>query len=692
MLANTNSTAEYIQKYADMGFTTMPLRGKRAIITGWRKIPYNPFPSLEGYPSGNFGVILGATDLVIDVDPRNFKAGTDPFKALLKAIGELPDTFVVRTGGGGLHIYLKKPADLKIKGQLKDFLGVEFKTDGQYLVGATSIHPDSKRPYDVEVDNNFQIADAPTSLLELIEANVDKFVDSGIDNYVSDEQTKQRFKLYLEKAPVALQGQGGDLTTFGVAATAHDFGLHPELALEIMLELYNPKCEPPWEVEELRRKVFNAYKYSESPLGNNNPANKFPLIEAIDTKKLVWETTVSGKWKPTLNNTVNLFFLKDSALVGLLGWNVFAHRIQFIKKAPWHKTTVVNRLWSDDEALECRIWIANHYGITPTKPDMHDAARKAASAFEFHPVKDYLENIVWDGYPRLNTWLNKFLGVEDNDYSRAVGLKFLVAAVKRIYEPGCQSDYMLVLEGAQGLRKSEVFKIMAGDYYADIDLNLESKDAIIQIFGKWIVEQGEMGTHYRSETKRMKNFLTRRVDTIRLPYDKSSTDVYRSSIFVGTINPEADTDDGWMKDTTGGRRYWPVKVTFVDEGGLREIRNQLWAEAMNAYRKGVSTYFDDKMLEAKATEQQTLRLGFDPWHESVIFWLNNDPVFKERYIITDAEIYEMCIGGKVATMGRRETGRLFGIMSKLAWKKDVYYDGLFKKNRRGYKRPDEVIE
>ena len=206
---NNKAMLDALEAYAMAGYTLFPLKGKIPPKGfKWTESEFNPFPQPEDFPFGNFGVKLTEEDLVIDVDPRNF-----PDKDLFKRfVAEFPidAQFSVTTGSGGLHIYLKKPATMAIKGRLKDWPGIDFKSKGGYVVGAFSLHPDTSKPYLPNKNCTFK---APMVSDKLLDALCQQAITltPGIESYVKDKASIDRFAEYLEKAPIAIQGQGGDL-------------------------------------------------------------------------------------------------------------------------------------------------------------------------------------------------------------------------------------------------------------------------------------------------------------------------------------------------------------------------------------------------------------------------------------------------------------------------------------------------
>lgn len=678
-----------IEFYIDSGFTLFPLNGKHPPKDyHWRETLFDPFFEAER----NFGIQLSATDLVVDVDPRN--GGRETFEKIKRL---LPATFKVITGSGGLHLYYKKPADLKIRKNLKEYPGIDFISEGGYVVGAGSVHPDTAKTYDTK---DGVIVEASVELLDLIQKQKTELT-KGTGKYADDEQTIQRYIDYLSNAPLAIEGQNGDATTFSVAATGRDFGLSPDCTYGAILQFYNGRCLPPWDADQLRLKVLNAYKYAHNEVGALSPqAVNFPKLTPEQEEKLEaeldkwFQRNKDGSIKRNLNNTAVLFANNFPVKMfnELLGFNEFTNNIEFLRPAPWHfkGESVVG--WSDSEAIRCKFFLSNFFKFEPTTDLMHEAAYKAAIDHKFHPVREYLKNLKWDGHKRAHLWLVDIMGAKDNTYVRAVGLKWLVAGVKRIMEPGCKFDYLLTLESRQGTYKSQAFEILAvkKDWYCDPSIDITNKDSVFLIAGKWIVEMPEMHTHYRAETTAMKAFLSRSVDRVRVPYNRTSTDFPRQCIFAGTINPEANTDLGWLKDTTGNRRYWPVTVSDAKPADLEQLRllvDQLWAEAYVLYLQGVKVYLEDNAVEDLARKEQIERMGVDPWQNHIEKWLFSGANLSVN-IFTGEEIYRDCINGQMQHYTVKEMSRISRVMMNLGWVAGVHWDREAGTRRRGYKRPE----
>ena len=264
-----------------------------------------------------------------------------------------------------------------------------------------------------------------------------------------------------------------------------------------------------------------------------------------------------------------------------------------------------------DAAMK-RLWleVETRFHFRPTKEYFWDVVEDTARRNSFHPVCDYLDALQWDGEPRLDTWLTTYGHADDTPYTRAVGALTLLAAVRRVRQPGCKFDEMPVLESEQGKNKSSALAVLAvrEDWFTDdLPLNQDTQRIIERMAGRWIVEAAELKGRRKGDVEHLKAFLSRRVDRARLAYGRLPVEVPRQSVIIGTTN-----SDRYLRDGTGNRRFWPVKVGQFDLDGLRRDRDQLWAEAAAREGEGVSIRLDPSLWGAAAEEQDARRVE-DPY-------------------------------------------------------------------------------
>jgi predicted P-loop ATPase len=290
----------------------------------------------------------------------------------------------------------------------------------------------------------------------------------------------------------------------------------------------------------------------------------------------------------------------------------------------------------------------------------HDAMAAKAREFAFHPVRNYLNTLSWDGQSRLSVWLNRALGVPQSEYSEEIGKLFLISMIARVMRPGCKADYMMILEGPQGALKSSACAVLAGEWFDDHMPDIEHKDAAIHLRGKWLIEWAEMRAYTRAAADQTKVFLTRQVERFRPPHGREEVIEPRQCIFIGSTNKAQ-----YLTDETGARRFWPVKCGEIDLDWLKANRDQLFAEALSLYH-GKQDWWPSREFEKQVIEsEQSSRYEADAWEEPIAAYL--ETVLTETTLLRVAQT-ALGFSDKLDRLGRREQVRIASIITHLGWK------------------------
>lgn len=365
---------------------------------------------------------------------------------------------------------------------------------------------------------------------------------------------------------------------------------------------------------------------------------------------------------------VKLFLSYHPALRDVVWEDEFAHQIVMRHPAPWvNPEGFKPREWREADSYELGAWLVEKDRLLVKGEGVLAAAVSwAADSRKYHPVREYLDGLVWDGTPRLGEWLSDYMGVEKSEYSQIMGRMFLVSMVARIYRPGCLVRTMPIFEGTQGRGKSSSARVLGGQWFSDTVLDLDSKDSLQNIQGTWLYEWPELDTLGRADIRRVKAYISSSTDRFRPPYGRNPIDYPRQTVFIGSVNQFND----YLRDPSGSTRFWPVHTGAVDDiklEALADARDQLFAEAVRAYQAGENWWPTSEQQNTIFEPQQADREVSDVWEEIISDWLENNPVLvtTAKKILIDALKVDPA---KIPSNGGMET-RVGLVMSRLGWAK-----------------------
>lgn len=392
------------------------------------------------------------------------------------------------------------------------------------------------------------------------------------------------------------------------------------------------------------------------------------MPEFIQDQDVDWmealEIDSKGGYLSTANN-INLLYKNDPVLKESFKFNSFDSRHYLMKSMPWRKVEEPEPMRNVDYSglrnyIECRYHISSSSKID-------DGMIIEAERLRFHPIKDFLNGLEWDGEQRVDNLLIDFFGAPDSDYSKAVIRKWMVAAVARVFNPGVKFDYVPVLvDPEQGSFKSTFVRILGKNWFSDSFSTLEGNGAYEQLTGAWIIEIGEMSAFKKSDIDKAKHFISKQVDQFRPAYGRTVEIFKRQCVFFGNTN-----NVDFLRDPSGNRRFWPIDVdrekikkSVIDD--LPKMIDDLWAEAVFLYRKGETMHLNDLETE-QAREQQSSHTERDEragiiqnyleklipldWAKKDLMerrqWFQSGAVAKDgkrREFVCVAEIWSECLG------------------------------------------------
>jgi predicted P-loop ATPase len=318
------------------------------------------------------------------------------------------------------------------------------------------------------------------------------------------------------------------------------------------------------------------------------------------------------------------------------------------------------RWMTDTDAMRVQTWLQQNgfpgMGLEPVR----NALQQRIEQCSFHPVKRYLKSLVWDQVPRIGVWLPRYLGAPFNAYTQHIGRMFFVQMVARIIAAGCQADHMLVLEGAQGVLKSSACRVLGGQWFSDhLPEITNQREASQHLRGKWVIEVAEMHAMNKVEATQLKSFITRTTERYRPYWGRNEVIEPRQCVFVGTTN-----QDEYLKDPTGGRRFWPVRTAVdapINLHALAEDRDQLFAEAVDAYINGDAWWPDQQFEREFISGEPAQRFAGDLWEDAIVAYI------AARTRVTVTEIARDCLSIPSPHMNPSHGTRIGAILKERGW-------------------------
>jgi hypothetical protein len=457
----------------------------------------------------------------------------------------------------------------------------------------------------------------------------------------------------------------------------HKFGSLDERASEFtpIAKLPSQLAMEKWAAERPALKKLKMAEINEA-FGAEDFTEEEAAQDDGDDPDADWETQLEMHHKtslplPTAGNIE--LILSHGRWRGVLGYDAFGNTEVVRRALPWRGRERPNRsyepwLGADDKRLQH--WFAKAHKINSSKA-IQNAFTEVVHRNVFHPIKSYLESEQWDGIERAERIFITYLGAADTHYTRQTTRKMLLAAVTRLYRPGCKFDQMLVLVGPQGAGKSSLLSKLGREWFSDSLRTFENKEAGEHLQSGWIFEIGELSAMKKSEVEEVKAFLSKTEDRYRVAYDRQVSDFPRKCVFFGTTNTRE-----FLRDMTGNRRFWPVEV--VPERAEQshwdhlsdQVVRQIWAEVVSWFKAGEALELDSE-ARMEAERQQAAHMENDPREGLIQEWLDSEEPDEMdhpsglRQRVCAAQIWTECLGNKKGMMRTWEAKEIMDMLRRI---------------------------
>jgi len=663
------------------------LPDKRPAISGWNCLNYWDTDLEEALKWKAYGIVLDDSWLVIDVDLKKGEKAEVSYNTIKSLIPNINESLTIQTPSGGYHHYFRKPEEIKIYKNKKAFPGIDFLSNGCYVVGPGSSISSGK----YNVLSNFppaSIPEIPEGVLVLIQKRFSSPLYTNSLN-ISQSHEIQRFKTYLQSQDHDIQSQGGNNFLYTLACEGYDYGLEEEQVLEALLEWNIEIGEPrrPTEITIIAKKA-NSYKtgvtgqksvdmsnfesFSEDPAQDDLPTlsqlesnmHKDLLARLADGKPYEYH----GQFmRPTVANAYKLFN-KETEFRDLWKWDRFNKKVILAHPAPWRLSTDTRSHFMDElDWIHARAYISLQCQFDIGLEGLREAITGVASmGCSVHPIQDWLSSLEWDGVPRFQDI------IDPSEYTTILLKSTILGAVYRIFNPGYKFDYVLILSGNQGLSKSKFVKALGQEYSKELVRIPKAARDYQELIGAWFVEFPEMSAFKQSDVDEQKAFMSRTSDIYTELYSKEGAKEHpRTFVPIWTVNPTKH----FIRDVEN-RRFLIIDLkTDIDVEWFKRNRDQIFAEAMEFYRKGVEPYKLITQIKEQAEEiaQSHRDELVDEWLGPIGDWLMRSKAEK----IINKDIYENVLHlYQIKDWDKKTQLRIANCLKYLGWKRHRINKGI----------------
>lgn len=616
--------------YLVRGYSVMPVqKDKKPFLGSWKEYQ-NRLPTedevikwWEKYKDANIGIITGKISglSIVDIDNKDID------------ISRFPETLTVQTGNGGYHLYYQYQEGLSISANAyAQFPGVDIRSDGGFVVAPPSVTSYQKQGKksggEYTIIKNVEIAPFPIKLFP----------------------SKKPRKGLSALMGVTTGGRNDSIASFAGKLLHSAPEREWESEVWPAVERANKTYAPPLGQAELRT-TFDSIMKKEIERRASMILSPIQMTNGEEIIIPIRKNSNGNAYKDMAN--VLAVLAHHPYYKGTLKYNEFRQEIEYNKHPLEESDLVKIQYFMQTEA--------QLHGIN--KEAVYSAISHYANENRYDEAQEWLKALVWDKVPRLADWLRNATGVPNDAYHQGVGAQWFQGMVRRILNPGCIFDYVLVLVGAQGIGKTSLFRIIGGPWYKSYTGAMDNKDFYLALRGAMIVDLDEGAALYRSEAIKIKSIITETHDEYRAPYDRVMKKYPRRFVFSMSTN---DTEP--FRDVTGNRRYWAVDGTEqINFKWLEENRDQLFAEACHCHMNNIA--LPDVPFDI-AKEQQELHLSEDTWTDLVMSEIKKSAEYCEgskEYSTTVGEVFENIFGkDKLDRLGKSQEMRITTIFKREA--------------------------